>query len=169
MQCCAAALILFFTVAGAAAGDDGYQFRVSMTTVAGGLHALKPDHPSLRSAPAHRLEAPALLFEKRSRRGWRLTFASCGDGLPMSGCEIRINEQAQSSAPRDAALDPLERQIFDLGFSANDDGTVRLRCLRRTCCIVAVTPEKPLPQIVLQFGESKDLPFESEIDATFLH
>ena len=163
-----AALFIFLAAGVASAGDDGYAFCVSVATVADGLRALDPVHPSLQAAPATRLAEPALLFEKRSQGdGWRVTFATCPKAQTPFGCEIRINKSSQSGAIRDSVLDPLKRQLFDLGFSRNHDGSLQARCLRKTCSIRIVSPAGEKSQLQMRFGESSTIPSGVEVDAAF--
>lgn len=163
-------LSLLFTIAPAVQAEEhGYTFRVSLATVADGMRAVDVTLPALQTTPLDRLQQPAIVFEKRSGgRGWRATFASCADAQTPFSCEIRINQSSQRPEIRDCVLDPLERQLFDLAFSRNRDGTLHGRCLKKSCSMRIISPSGSKSQLELKFGESWDLPSGSEIEALFV-
>lgn len=146
--------------------DDGYRFHVSMSTLAGGLRAIDPNHQALSSSPPDRLAEPAMLFQKPAgKSGWRATFITCPKSKPQ--CEVRITSRTSGGSDRESDPPPLEQRRFDLGFSYNLDGTVRTRCFRESCAIRYARPGEKESELLLGFGECKNLPLDIDIDVAF--
>lgn len=143
---------------------EGYRFHLSLGTVADGLRAVDP---SLLRSNDDRLSEPALIFERRGgTHGWRATFQNCPK-KPMRDCEIRINSRSLSGFARQSDPAPVKDLQFDLGFSANDSGTVRTRCFRSSCRLRFGKAGAEQSEVLLHFGESKDIPLDVDIEVTF--
>ena len=101
---------------------------------------------------------PAFVFSKYPPvAGWKSTFLNCANTL--KDCEVRLNARGASGFPRNSAP---ERR-YDIGFSLNSDGTMRVRCFREKCLIRYSKNRKEQPAVTLEFGESKPLPVNIDI------
>ena len=81
-------------------------------------------------------------------------------------CEARINSSSSGGAARDSGPAPLGGRQYDLGFSSNGDGTVRTRCLRASCLLRFGKTGGEETKTTLNFGESKNLPLDVDIEIT---
>lgn len=130
-----------------------YNFNVSLGTVASGMRA---SSIGARTLPRDE-KTPAFVFTKYPpTTGWKATFVTCGD---LKDCEVRLNARGVSGFPRDSAP---ERR-YDLGFSLNPDGTMRVRCFRDTCLVRYSQNRKEQSSVSLKYGESKALPVNVDI------
>ena len=149
-----------------ASAEETYRFRVSIATVGEGRQALTPDEPVTIDPADERQREPVMLFRKLTAKyGWRTLFMSCGK-LTITGCEIVINARSGSSRALDAVLPPLDQQKSDLGFTTRADGTMSVRCLREACALRYAKAGRKESEIVLTYGESRQLPLDIEIDVT---
>jgi hypothetical protein len=160
-------LVLTVLVSVPAAADDSYKFHMSIGTVADGLRAVNPAPPALSKTDDPSLQEPAIVFQRiGGDHGWRATFQNCAK-KPLHECEFRLNSQSQAGFARDS--DPASApNAFDIGFSPNDDGTVRTRCLRSSCRLRFGKTGGVQSDTTLSFGQSKNVPLDVDIEASFV-
>ena len=133
---------------------DIYNFNVTLGTVATGMRAATI---GARALPGDE-KIPAFVFSKYPPvSGWKSTFLNCANTL--KDCEVRLNARGASGFPRNSAP---ERR-YDIGFSLNPDGTMRVRCFREKCLIRYSKNRQEQPGVTLKFGESKALPVNIDI------
>jgi len=131
-----------------------YNFNVSLGSVASGMRA---SSIGARTVPGDE-KVPAFVFTKYPPiTGWKATFLNCANTL--KDCEVRLNARGASAFPRNSAP---ERR-YDLGFSLNADGTMRVRCFRDTCLVRYLKNRQEQPSVSLKYGESKSLPVNIDI------